>query len=96
MLETQDFIEKTLREQFEIKELLSAFDIVYIGDDYDKACSNMGNIAVERYGQGGGFHVSPENMEMAIEKNNRIVAYVGENFTADKGEYIALVLKKAE
>ena len=89
-------IEKTLREQFEIKELLSAFDIVYIGDDYDKACSNMGNIAVERYGQGGDFHASPADMEMAIEKNNRIVAYVGENFTADKGEYIALVLKKAE
>ena len=42
------------------------------------------------------LHFSLENMEMAIEQDGRIKSYVGENFTAQRGEYIALVLKRGE
>ncbi len=95
MIKTKDFAEKALYEQFSLKDNLSNYDIVYIGNDYDVASNTCIDKFNERYGDKENFmHIGPENMEMAIEQEGQIKFYIGENFTDQEGEYIALVMKK--
>ena len=96
MLETQDFAKLPLYEQLAIKANIANYDIVYIGDNYAYANAESVEKFKDRYGnEESSFHISPENMEMAIEQGGEIRWYIGENFTDQDGEYIALVMKRS-
>ena len=95
MIKTEDFVQKTLYEQLKIKENIEKYDILYIGDSYPRASAIATERFVERYGNNEtSLHVSPENMEMAVEQGGEIRSYCGENFTDEEGGYIALVKKQ--
>ncbi|MBQ3825844.1 MAG: hypothetical protein II811_06890 [Spirochaetaceae bacterium] len=99
MIETEDFAKLPLYEQLAIKANIANYDIVYIGDNYDYANEESIKKFKDLYGneesEESSFHISPENMEMAIEQGGEIRWYIGNNFTDQDGEYIALVRKKS-